>query len=49
MTPNRAADNTTVQPTNPIRIWLSWLLVGVPLTYGIVNIVIATTPLFTGG
>lgn len=37
------------EQTSPIRVWLSWLLVGVPLAYGIFNIVKATTPLFTGG
>lgn len=30
------------------RIYVAWLLVGIPLAYGIFNIVKATLPLFGG-
>lgn len=34
---------------SPVRIALSWAIVGIPLVYGIYTTVLRTAPLFTGG
>jgi hypothetical protein len=31
------------------RVAISWAIVGIPLAYGIYNIILRTAPLFTGG
>lgn len=35
-------------PTNPILIVLAWLLVGVPLAYGLWQTLVRASALFTG-
>ncbi|MGI8691986.1 MAG: MFS transporter small subunit [Geodermatophilaceae bacterium] len=35
--------------TSAARLWIAWILVAIPLLYGIVRVVDRTIPLFTGG
>lgn len=41
----------TEEVTRPssARVAVAWAVVGIPLVYGIYNIVLRTAPLFTGG
>lgn len=39
---------TAPQPTGTARIAVAWLAVGIPLVYGVYNIVVKTAPLFGG-
>ncbi|MBA3419325.1 MAG: MFS transporter small subunit [Geodermatophilaceae bacterium] len=47
MPSNTQSDNA--KPTGAGRVALSWTIVGIPLAYGIYNIILRTAPLFTGG
>ncbi|MDR7255563.1 hypothetical protein J2X46_004573 [Nocardioides sp. BE266] len=40
------SDDTT--PTSPVQIALAWLLVGIPLAYGLWQTLVKASALFTG-
>ena len=49
-TTDRAADRNAGDgaPTNPLLVVLAWLVVGVPLAYGLWQTLVKASALFTG-
>lgn len=43
-----ADDTTPTHPTSPLQVGLAWLLVGVPLAYGLWQTLVKASALFTG-
>ncbi|HEY8479880.1 MAG TPA: hypothetical protein VIL71_08640 [Spirillospora sp.] len=46
--PQNAHEAPGAVTTGPVRLTISWIIVGVPLAYGVVETVRAVVPLFGG-
>ncbi len=47
-TPDTRHDGTDAAPTNPVLVALAWLVVGLPLAYGLWQTLVKASALFTG-
>lgn len=41
-------EHTATNGTQTVRLWISWLVVGIPLAYGLYNTIKSVIPLFGG-